>query len=198
LSFDRDRLGHKAGSMFEMYVQDIFRFAGFKTERNRIFHQTVKHEIDVWASSEFAEIAVECKDWRFLRPDNMKKEFGEFINKVRILRATTGVFAINLPNREIYQNYRHYVRENGLTLWDSGEVEKWHEDIERYDRLQYQKKLCDAIGIMITEPTRTEKTFKILKALGKATYNTAKTVAENMAEEERPRRRRRRSSRPRR
>jgi len=128
----------------------------------------------------------------------MKKEFGEFINKVRLLQANTGVFAVNLPNREIYQNYRQYLKENGLTLWDSGEVEKWHEDIERYDRPQYQKKLCDAIGIVITEPTKKERTFKILKALGKATYNTAKTVAENIAEEEPSRRRRRRYSRTRR
>jgi hypothetical protein len=193
MSFNGDRIGHKAGSWFEAYVQDIFRFAGFKTERNRIFHQTVKHEIDVWASSEFADIAVECKDWSWLRPDNMKKEFGEFINKVRLLGATTGVFAINLPNREIYQNYRQYLKENGLTLWDSGDIEKWHEDIERYDKLQYQKRLCDAIGIIITEPTKKERTFKILKAVGKATYRTTKTIAENLSEDEPPRRRRRRS-----
>jgi hypothetical protein len=194
MTFSGDRIGNKAGSMFEAYVQDIFRFAGFKTERNRIFRQTVKHEIDVWASSEFAEIAVECKDWSWLRPDNMKKEFGEFINKVRLLGATTGVFAINLPNREIYQNYRQYLKENGLTLWDSGDIEKWHEDIERHDKLQYQKRLCDAIGVVISEPTKKERTFKILKALGKATYQTTKTIAENLAEDDPPRRRRRRSS----
>lgn len=190
MSFNRDRIGHESGEWFERYVQDIFRFAGFKTERDRIFRHTVKHEIDVWATSDFAEIAVECKDWSWLRPDNMKKEFGEFINKVRLLGATTGVFAINLPNREIYQNYRQYLKENGLTLWDSGEVEKWHDDIERYDRLQYQKRLCDAMGVVIREPTKTEKTFKFLTAFGNASYKTAKVVAENLGEEERPRRRR--------
>jgi hypothetical protein len=195
MSFNRDRIGHESGEWFERYVQDIFRFAGFKTERDKLFFQTVKHEIDVWATSDFAEVAVECKDWRLLPFDNIKREFDAFIHKVRVLRATAGVFAVNLPDRAVYDRYRQYLKENGLTLWDGGEVEKWHEDMERYDQLQYQKRLCDAIGVVITEPTKTEKTFKILKALGKATYKTAKVIGENLVEDERPRRRRRRSAR---
>lgn len=198
MSFDHDRIGHEAGEWFERYVQDIFRFAGFKTQRDRMFFQFVKHEIDVWAESEFATIAVECKDWCFLMPNNIKKEFDAFITKVPRVGANKGVFAVNLPDRAIMHRYRDYLRENGLTLWDSSEVEKWHEDIERYDKLQYQKRLCDALGIVITAPTKTEKTFKILKTFGKAAYMTAKVVAENIAEEERPRRRRRTSARSRR
>jgi hypothetical protein len=194
MSYHGDRIGHESGEWFERYVQDIFRFAGFKTERDKIFPQTVKHEIDVWATSEFAEIAVECKDWSWLPPDNIKKEFDAFIQKVRVLNAKTGVFAVSLRDRAVADRYRHYLKENGLTLWDGSEVNKWHDDMERYSQQQYQKKLCDAIGIMITVPTKTEKTFKILKALGKATYNTAKTVAENLGDDE-PQRRRRRSSR---
>lgn len=193
MSFTKDRIGHEAGEWFERYVQDIFRFAGFKTERDRIFVQSVRHEIDVWAESEFATIAVECKDWSWLPPNNIKKEFDAFITKVHQISATAGVFAVNLPDRAILERYRDYLRQNGLWLWDSSEVEKWHEDIERYDKSAYQKRLCDAIGIVIHEPTKTEKTFKILKALGKATYKTAKVVAENLAEDERPRRRRRKS-----
>ena len=65
--------------------------------------------------------------------------------------------------------------------------------MERYDQVQYQKRLCDAIGVVITEPTKTEKTFRILKALGNATYKTAKVIGENLVEEERPRRGRRSS-----
>jgi hypothetical protein len=195
VSFNRDRIGHESGEWFERYVQDIFRFAGFKTQRDRMFFQSVKHEIDVWAESEFVTIAVECKDWSILMPNNIKKEFDAFITKVPRVGASKGVFAVNLPPRAIRQGYRDYLHENGLTLWDSSEVDKWHDDIERYDKLQYQKRLCDALGIVITVPTKAEKTFKILKTLGKAAYKSATVVAENMVEEERPRRRRRKSVR---
>jgi hypothetical protein len=78
-----------------------------------------------------SQYAAECNDWSWLRPDNMKKEFGEFINKVRLLQATTRVFSVNLQNRRIYQAYRQYLKENYLRLWDNGEVEKWHEGLER-------------------------------------------------------------------
>jgi Restriction endonuclease len=195
MSFNKDRIGHESGEWFERYVQDIFRFAGFRTERDKLFFKSVKHEIDVWAETDFASVAVECKDWSWLRPDNIKREFDAFIQKVRVLSATTGIFAVNLPDRAVYDRYRRYLKENGLTLWDSGEVEKLHDDMERYDQIQYQKRLCDAIGVLITEPTKTEKTFKMLKAFGKAAYKTAKVVGENLAEEERPRRRRRKSRR---
>jgi hypothetical protein len=193
MSFNHDRIGHESGEWFERYVQDIFRFAGFKTERDRVFVQSVKHEIDVWAESEFAAIAAECKDWSWLPPNNIKKEFDAFIAKVQQIGATAGVFAVNLPDRAILQRYRDYLRQNRLTLWNSAEVEKWHEDIERYDKLDYQKRLCDAIGIVIRQPTNTEKTFKILRTFGKAAFKTAKTVAENLAEDERPQRRKKRS-----
>lgn len=193
MSFNRDRIGHESGEWFERYVQDIFRFAGFKTERDRIFVQSVKHEIDVWAESEFAAIAVECKDWSWLPPNNIKKEFDAFITKVRLIGATAGVFAVNLPDRAILHRYRDYLRDNRLTLWDSAEVEKWHVDIERFDKIEYQKRLCDTIGVVVREPTKTEKTFKFLKAFGNASYKTARVVAENLGEEERPRRRRKAS-----
>lgn len=193
MSFNRDRIGHESGEWFERYVQDIFRFAGFKTERDRIFVQSVKHEIDVWAESEFAAIAVECKDWSWLPPNNIKKEFDAFITKVRLIGATAGVFAVNLPDRAILHRYRDYLRDNRLTLWDSAEVEKWHVDIERFDKMEYQKRLCDTIGVVVREPTKTEKTFKFLKAFGNASYKTARVVAENLGEEERPRRRRKAS-----
>jgi hypothetical protein len=188
-----DRIGHESGEWFERYVQDIFRFAGFRTERDKIFFKTVKHEIDVWAASEFAEIAVECKDWSWLQPNNIKKEFDAFIHKTKVLNAKTGVFAVSLKDGMVADRYRHYLKEHGLTLWDGSEVNKWHEDMERYDQEQYRRRLCDAIGVIIREPTKTEKTFKFLKAFGNATYKTAKVVAENIGEEERPRRRRRSS-----
>lgn len=191
MSFDRDRIGHESGEWFERYVQDIFRFAGFKTERDRIFIQSVKHEIDVWAESEFATIAVECKDWSILLPNNIKKEFDAFITKVPRVGADKGVFAVNLPDRAIMHRYRDYLHENGLILWDSSEVEKWHEDIERYAQPEYRKRLCDVLGVVISEATKTEKTFKLLKTFGKAAYKSARAVAENLGEEERPRRRRR-------
>lgn len=178
MSFQRDRIGHESGEWFERYVQDIFRFAGFKTERDRIFIQSVKHEIDVWAESEFAAIAAECKDWSWLPPNNIKKEFDAFITKVHQIGATAGVFAVNLPDRAILQRYREYLKENRLVLWDSSDVEKWHEDMERFDKEEYQKRLCDAIGVVIREPTSKEKTFKLLKTFGKAAYKTAKIGAE--------------------
>lgn len=190
VSFDKERIGHESGEWFERYVQDIFRFAGFRTERDRVFVQSVKHEIDVWAESEFAAIAVECKDWSVLLPNNIKKEFDAFITKVPRVGADKGVFAVNLPDRAIMHRYRDYLRENGLVLWDSSEVEKWHEDIERYAQAEYQKRLCDTLGIVIREATKTEKTFKLLTTFGKAAYKSAKVVAENLGEEEeRPRRR---------
>lgn len=177
MSFDHDRIGHEAGEWFERYVQDIFRFAGFKTERDRVFFQSVKHEIDVWAEAEFATIAVECKDWRLLMPNNIKKEFDAFITKVPRVGADKGVFAVNLPDRAIMHRYRDYLRENGLTLWDNGEVEKWHEDIERYAQPEYQKRLCDALGIIIREPTDREKSMKVLKTLGRLAFKSAKVGA---------------------
>jgi hypothetical protein len=201
MSYDADRIGHTSGEWFERYVQSIFSFAGFRTERRRRFRESVTHEIDIWAESDFGAIAVECKDWAFLQTDPIKQAFDAFITKVGLVKANCGVLAVNLPRRAVHERYRAYLKENRLTLWDTEDVEKWHADIERYDKLTYQKKLCDSLGLMIREPTNQEKTVKILKTLGRAAYKTAKVsaqIAENLTQDEYPQRSRRRKYRARR
>ncbi|MEO9319219.1 MAG: restriction endonuclease [Nitrososphaera sp.] len=191
MSYEEGKIGDESGEWFERYVQSIFRYAGFRTERRKRFFHTVKHEIDVWAESEFAIVAVECKDWSNLRPENIKSQMDGFIHKVRVLNASAGVFAINLPGREVYGRHREYLKENGLTLWDGTDVQKWHEDMERYSQDRYQRELCDALGIEIYAQTNAEKSFKVLKAFGKAALKGAVQVGKSMLEEEKPRKRRR-------
>ncbi len=200
MAFD-DRIGHESGEWFERYVEDIFRFAGFITERDKLFFTAVKHEIDVWAESEFARIAVECKDWQYLQPGNIKKEFDAFIAKVKQVGADAGVFAVNVPDRGQLSRFRQYLKGNGLTLWDSKDVDRWHELVSRYkDRTDYQKKLCDSIGVVIRAPSQTEKTFGFLRSFGKVAAQTVKAGADFTVkaasqiefDDERPHRRRRR------
>jgi Restriction endonuclease len=193
-----DRIGHESGEWFERYVEDVFRFAGFQTHRDRLFFKSVKHEIDVWAESEFATIAVECKDWKYLYPQNIKKEFDAFIAKVQQIGATTGVFAVNVPDTGQLTRYREYLSSNGLTLWDSKQVEKWHEDITRIKaRSDYLKKLCDSVGVVIREPTKGEKAFSVLKGVGRLSLKGLKVtgrIVSDLADEPKPKRRRHRKS----
>lgn len=54
-----ERIGEDKGEWFERYVEVIFKFANFATERDRIFQRAVRHEIDIFAEAEFGSVAVE-------------------------------------------------------------------------------------------------------------------------------------------
>jgi hypothetical protein len=196
MSFEVDRIGRQSGEWFERYVETIFGVAGFQTSRRRRITDAVTHEIDIWAESEFATVAVECKDWRYPWEQPIKQSLDAFITKRRLINADAGLFTINLPTSEVHPRYSQYLRQNGMLLWTMEDVEKWHRDIQRYEKLEYQKRLCDVLGIMIHEPTKQETTFKILKTLGKAALKTAKVsaevslkVADELSREDPPRRR---------
>ncbi len=177
MSFGRDRIGHEAGELFERYVQDIFRFAGFKTERDKMFFQSVKHEIDVWAECEFGTVMVECKDWRFISQNDIKSICDKFIGKVHQLRPTTGIVVVSIPDSGEYTRYRQYLKANGLYFWDAKDVEKWKQDVERYGQPQYRQRLFDELGIKTHEPTGKEKSMKALKTLGRFALKSAEVGA---------------------
>lgn len=190
-----ERLGHESGEWFERYLEVIFRSAGFQTERDRLFFKDVKHEIDVWASSEFANIAVECKDWRYFPDANIKKEFDAFIAKVRDIGASAGVFAVNITDRGQLKRYAEYLKRYGIVLWDKVEVEKWQDAISRYkSREEYQKRLCDALGIQIRPRTGAEKTFGLLKKVGGLSVKTATAGLKAIDSMTEPKKRRRRKN----
>ena len=140
------RIGQNAGGWVELHLEGILKAAGFQTKRDRLFDHSVHHEIDIIAESEIAVIAVECKDWAYINSSALKKELDAFITKVRGVKATTGIFAINQPGE--FERYPKYMRDHQLTFWNSAEVEKWFESISRYpDRIQFQKALCASLGI---------------------------------------------------
>ena len=167
---DMERIGQEAGEMFERYIEAIFRFAGFVTERDRLFPTgTVKHEIDIYAESNFANVSIECKDWQYIDIGTLKKELDAFITKTRDIGASTGVFAIS-GTTDRFERYKGYLKDHGLTFWDKNDIEKWHEAIIRNkERSQYQKALCDSLGIEARPPTNSEKVFGFLRKAGSLT-----------------------------
>jgi Restriction endonuclease len=159
-----ERIGEEKGEYFERTLEDIFKFAGFQTQRDKIFPLTVRHEIDVWAEAEFGAIAVECKDWRYMSIADLKKELDAFATKVRLIGALSGVFALNAQDEERFQKYRNYAKSEHLSFWDAKDVEYWRARFDRHkDKASFQKELCDGLGVVIRPLTQTEKAFGFLK-----------------------------------
>lgn len=201
LAFE-ERIGTESGEWFERYVEAIFKFAGFLTERDRLFPMNWggRHEIDIFAEASFGSIAVECKDWRYMPIGELKKELDAFPTKVRQIGATTGVFAINLEDDGHYQRYRDYARSEGLTFWDKNDIEHWYDRISRHkDKLSYQKELCASIGIQVRPPTQTERVLGLLKKAGGASLTAASVglKALNELQDEPPKRKGKRAKRKR-
>lgn len=198
-----ERIGQESGEWFERYIETIFGSAGFLTQRDRLFPTgTVRHEIDIYAESDFAQIAVECKDWRYMDTATLKKELDAFITKTRDIGATTGVFAIN-GTTERFERYKAYLKDHGLTLWDVGDIEKWRESIMRSkEKAQFQKTLCDSLGIEIRPPTKSQKVFGFLRKAGDLTVKAGSLTVKVAKETDRilidasePKRRRRKAKR---
>jgi hypothetical protein len=200
LTFE-ERIGHESGEYFERYVEAIFKFAGFVTERDRHFHAregAVIHEIDIIAEADFGSVAVECKDWSYMGVAQLKKELDAFATKVRQVGATTGVFAINLQDDGRYQRYRDYMKSEGLSFWDSRDIERWYDRVSRHkDKLSYQKELCNSIGIQAQPQTKTDKVFGLLKKTGVASLTVARVGRKVLhdLQEEPPKRRDKRAKR---
>ncbi|MGI0084734.1 MAG: hypothetical protein ACREBQ_06595, partial [Nitrososphaerales archaeon] len=133
----------------------------------------VRHEIDIYAESVFAAVAIECKDWYYLNVAALKKELDAFITKTKSIGASTGVFAIS-GKSDNFQRYKDYLKQNGLSFWDKDDIEKWYERISRYkDKSQYQKALCDSLGIEIRPSTKAEKVFGFLRKASGIAFKTA-------------------------
>lgn len=183
MSLGYDKIGRNPGEQFETIVQMVLNSAGFRTERRRKFPLAVTHEIDVWGELEVGgkiiSVAVECKDWNFMALKTMKEICDIFIGKLHQItpKADAGLVVVHLPDRGQYAQYRQQLRDMGLTLWDSKDLEKWIEDISRYDRVQYQKRLFEALGIQVQEPTDKDKSMKVLKTLGRFALKSAKVGA---------------------
>ena len=196
-----ERIGHESGEYFERYVEAIFKFAGFVTERDRHFHSkqgAVRHEIDIIAEADFGSVAVECKDWNYMGIGQLKKELDAFATKVRQVGVTTGIFAINLRDDGHYQPYRDYMRSEGLWFWDQKDIERWYERISRHkDKLGYQKELCASIGVQMRPPTKTERVFGLLKKAGGASFTVTSVGMKALHElqDEPPKRRGKRAKR---
>ena len=159
-----ERIGQASEEMFARYVEAIFKFAGFATERDRLLPTgNLSHEIDIYAESDFANVAIECKDWQYIDTTSLKKELDAFIAKIREVGAFTGVFVMSGATERL-EKYRDYLRVHGLTFWDNKDTEKWHDGMVRCeDKNEYQRALCDSLGILLEPPTSSEKTYGFLR-----------------------------------
>jgi len=189
---EAQRIGRNPGDWFELHLEAIFKAAGFQTKRDILFNHSVRHEIDIFAESKFASIAIECKDWAYINSSVLKKELDAFITKVGDIDATTGVFALNQPGE--FQRYRDYLTNHRLSFWDSAEVEQWFNSMSRYpERSQFQKALCDSLGIMVRPATSSSKLFGFLRKAGDASIKSAvfaAKIADNLMEPPLPPKRR--------
>lgn len=186
-----ERIGQASEEMFARYVEAIFKFAGFATERDRLFPTgNLRHEIDIYAESDFASVAIECKDWQFLDTTSLKKELDAFIAKTREVGAFTGVFVMSSATERL-EKYRDYLRNHGLTFWDNKDTEKWHDGMVRCeDKSQYQRDLCDSLGILLEPPTSSEKTYGFLRRTRNAVSRAAIAIGKIISDLSKRKRRR--------
>jgi hypothetical protein len=203
------RIGQEAGEYFERIVETVFRAAGFKTERDKLFPSPsgVRHEIDVWATSNVGRIAVECKDWALMTPSRIKKELDAFRIKIQDIGAMTGIFVVNQSDDGRFQLYKKYLKASGLFFWDVSELDKWHN---KMGKSEYRKELCGYLGLSEQPQTTRGKIFGLLKSegmskalrnMGKAavlTANVAQQIGKGLLEDEKPRRKRKSSKKRRR
>jgi hypothetical protein len=124
--------------------------------------------------------------------------FKDVKHEIDVWATPAGVFAVNTVDRGQLRRYAEYLKRYHIALWDKNEVQRWQDAMQRHKTDEYQKKLCDALGILIRPKTGTEKAFGFLKKVGNVSLKTASVgmkALDEMTAEPKKRRRRRSKSR---